>query len=72
MHPPTLEEWLREAPFALGMSSGFFGFFAHTGVVTVLEDEGLLPSRVSGSSAGALVGGAWAAGVRSNAERRAS
>ncbi|MEO6574131.1 MAG: patatin-like phospholipase family protein [Polyangiaceae bacterium] len=63
IHPPTLAEWLREAPFALGMSSGFFGFFAHTGVVTVLEDEGLLPARVSGSSAGALVGGAWAAGV---------
>jgi NTE family protein len=63
MHLPTLEEWLREAPFALGMSSGFFGFFAHTGVVTVLEDAGLLPSRVSGSSAGALVGGAWASGV---------
>ena len=37
------------------MSSGFFSFFAHTGFLTVLEDEGLLPTRVSGSSAGALV-----------------
>jgi len=45
------------------MSSGFFGFFAHTGVMTVLEDEGCLPSRISGSSAGALVGGAWASGL---------
>jgi NTE family protein len=60
---PTLREHLREAPFALAMSSGFFSFFAHTGFLTVLEDEGLLPSRVSGSSAGALVTGAWAAGL---------
>lgn len=60
---PTLRAWLREGPFALGMSSGFFGFFAHTGVMTVLEDEGLLPARVAGSSAGALVGGLWASGV---------
>jgi NTE family protein len=60
---PTLREWLREAPFALGLSSGFFGFFAHTGVLTVLEDEGLHPTRVAGSSAGALSGGVWAAGL---------
>jgi NTE family protein len=60
---PTLREWLREAPFTLGLSSGFFGFFAHAGVVSVLEEEGLLPARVVGSSAGALTGGLWAAGV---------
>ena len=59
----TLREFLREGPFALAMSSGFFGFFAHTGFLTVLEDEGLLPNRISGSSAGALVGASWAAGV---------
>lgn len=60
---PTLREWLRERPFALGLSSGFFGFFAHTGLVTVLEDEGLLPARLAGSSAGGLVAGLWASGV---------
>lgn len=60
---PTLREWLREAPFALGMSSGFFGFFAHAGVLSVLEEQGILPNRVGGSSAGALVTGTWAAGV---------
>ena len=59
----TLREHLREGPFALALSSGYFGFFAHAGLLTVLEDEGLLPSRVSGSSAGALVAGAWASGV---------
>lgn len=63
MTAPTLREWLREQPFRLTMSSGFFSFFAHTGVMSVLEDEGLLPARASGSSAGALVTGAWAAGL---------
>jgi NTE family protein len=60
---PTLREWLRERPFALGLSSGFFGFFAHVGLMTVLEDEGLLPARLAGSSAGALVAGLWASGL---------
>ncbi len=59
----TLRDWLAQAPFALGLSSGFFGFFAHAGAVSVLEEEALLPARIVGSSAGALVGGLWAAGV---------
>ena len=59
----TLREWLGEAPFALAMSSGFFGFFAHSGMLSVLEREGFAPERVAGSSAGALVAGAWASGV---------
>ncbi|HEY4117629.1 MAG TPA: patatin-like phospholipase family protein [Byssovorax sp.] len=63
----TLRGFLGERPFALAMSSGFFGFFAHAGLMTVLEDEGLLPARVSGSSAGALVGGLWASGVSARA-----
>lgn len=58
-----MREWMREGPFSLAMSSGFFGFFAHCGVMTVLEDEGLIPLRLAGSSAGALVTGAWAAGL---------
>lgn len=60
---PTLREWLAEAPFTLVMSSGFFGFFAHTGVLRALEDEGLVPARAAGSSAGALVTGSFCAGV---------
>lgn len=59
----TLREWLSARPFTLAMSSGFFGFFAHAGVMSVLEEEQLFPARVAGSSAGALVGGLWAAGV---------
>ena len=63
MQRPTLRDWLAEVPFTLVMSSGFFGFFAHAGIVSVLEEEGLIPARICGSSAGALVGGLWAAGV---------
>lgn len=59
----TLRDWLAEGPFTLALSSGFFGFFAHAGVLAVLEEQGLSPARVLGSSAGALVGGLWAAGV---------
>lgn len=63
--PRTLRAWLAEAPFTLGMSSGFFGFFAHAGVLAALEEHELTPSAVAGSSAGALVTGTWASGVSS-------
>jgi NTE family protein len=58
-----LHDWLATEPFALAMSSGFFSFFAHTGMLASLTKHGLAPNLVTGSSAGALVGGAWAAGL---------
>lgn len=63
MSKPTLYDWLAEADFGLTMSSGFFGFFAHCGVLNALLDAGLTPKRCSGSSAGALTTGLWAGGV---------
>ncbi len=39
-------------------------FFAYCGFLSVLEAEGLLPTRVSGSSAGALIAGSWASGLK--------
>lgn len=65
--PPTLLEWLREAPFTLAMSSGFFGFYAHAGVLAALLEKGLTPAATRGSSAGALVTGLWAAGLNPDA-----
>jgi NTE family protein len=59
----TLADWLGAAPFELILSSGFFGFFAHTGVVAALEEAGLRPTLVGGSSAGALVAGLYGAGL---------
>jgi NTE family protein len=65
----TLADWLRDEPFTLTLSSGFFGFFAHTGVLLALEERGISPRRVTGSSAGALVGGLYAAGLPATAIR---
>jgi NTE family protein len=58
-----LSDWLAAQPFTLAMSSGFFGFFAHAGVLEALVEAGHRPRRVVGSSAGALVAGAYAAGL---------
>lgn len=61
----TLRQWLQSEPFTLSMSSGFFSFFAHCGMLSALEGEGVLPAKITGSSAGALVGGCWASGCSS-------
>lgn len=62
-----LDDWLAQRPFALAMSSGFFSFFAHTGMLQALTAAGHRPRAVAGSSAGALVGGAYAAGLSPDA-----
>lgn len=59
----TVADWLRAQPFGLTLSSGYFGFFAHAGLLAALDDAGLRPAFVSGASAGALAGGLWAAGM---------
>lgn len=69
MTQPTLREWLREGPFTLAMSSGFFGFYAHAGALSALLDAGFSPAGLSGSSAGALVTGLYAGGVAPDAMR---
>lgn len=55
--------WLAAEPFTLVLSAGFFGFYAHAGVIAALEQAGLRPNRIVGTSAGAITGGMWAAGV---------
>ena len=52
----TLEEWLSKEPFTLTMSSSFFGWYAHLGVLRALLEAGLHPAKMTGSSAGAMVG----------------
>lgn len=62
--PTTHHDWLAEAPYTLALGAGFFGFFAHTGVLRALEESGAArPRRVVGVSAGALAGGLWASGL---------
>jgi NTE family protein len=59
----TLRKWLEAGDFSLSLSSSFFGFFAHCGITRALLEEGFRPKKLSGSSAGALIGGALASGV---------
>jgi predicted acylesterase/phospholipase RssA len=49
---------------ALCLSSSFFGYYAHLGLLSAMEAKGIRPGRIAGASAGALAGGLWAAGLR--------
>lgn len=51
----------RSVALVLG-AGGQYGF-AHIGVLKVLEEEGLVPDLIVGSSIGSVVGALWAAGV---------
>lgn len=62
----TLREWIDEGPLTLALSSSFFGFFAHCGVVDALYATGFRPRKITGASAGALVGAALASGLEPN------
>ena len=50
-------------PFSLVLSGGGLKGLAHVGVLLALEERGLEPELVVGSSMGALIAAAWAAGV---------
>jgi hypothetical protein len=61
--PGMLHQILSSEDYALALTPGFYRFYAHIGVLQALEERGCLrPSHVSGSSAGALVGGFLASG----------
>lgn len=60
--------WFRkQAPrperIGVALGGGAVRGAAHVGVISVLEREGLRPDFIVGTSAGALVGAAWAAGL---------
>lgn len=64
--PPRFEAPPTSAPkprVALVLSGGAARAFAHLGVLRVLEREGLRPDLVVGTSAGAIVGAYYAAGL---------
>ena len=52
-----------DTPFTLVLSGGGLKGLAHVGVFRALEERGLRPSLVVGSSIGSLIGAAWAAGA---------
>lgn len=48
--------------FALALSGGGARGFAHIGVLKALEEEGIVPDMIFGSSIGAIIGGLYCAG----------
>jgi len=48
---------------AVSLGSGYFSMPAHAGFLCELLDHGIIPTRISGASAGALVAGFYAAGL---------
>ncbi len=54
---------MSERKIGLVLSSGGARGTAHIGVLKVLEENGIVPDVIAGSSMGAQVGGAYAAGV---------
>lgn len=47
---------------ALVLGGGASKGYAHIGVLKVLEDNGIKPSLIVGTSMGAIIGGAYACG----------
>ena len=61
--PPAAER--REVRLGLALGGGAARGFAHVGVIQVLEEAGLRPSHVVGTSAGSLVAALYASGKNS-------
>ena len=51
------------ADYGLALAGGGTRGAAHVGVLTALEEAGLLPDRIGGASAGSIVAGLYAAGM---------
>ena len=60
----------REVRLGLALGGGAARGFAHVGVIQVLEEAGLRPSHVAGTSAGSLVAALYASGKNSAQLRR--
>lgn len=70
LHPQALSEVQRTAPargqrptIALALGGGGLRGFAHVGALRALEEAGMRPDIVVGTSAGSVVGAAYASGL---------
>jgi NTE family protein len=71
--PPVAEEPARRAPrLGLALGGGAARGFAHVGVIQVLEQNGLRPDLVVGTSAGSLVAALYASGKNAAELERAA
>ena len=69
VNPPVQPE-RRQARIGLALGGGAARGFAHVGVIQVLEEAGLHPHYVAGTSAGSLVAALYASGKSSQELRR--
>lgn len=68
--PATAVPERRQARLGLALGGGAARGFAHVGVIQVLEEAGLHPNYVAGTSAGSLVAALYASGKSSQELRR--
>ena len=54
---------LKNQKVAVALSSGFFGFYHHAGVLKALLESGITPVHICGTSAGAIVAALYGAGL---------
>lgn len=71
--PPVVAEPLRRPPrLGLALGGGAARGFAHVGVIQVLEQNGIRPDLVAGTSAGSLVAALYASGMNGTDLERAA
>ena len=53
----------KKYPLGLALSGGGARGFAHIGAIKALDEKGIIPDIIAGTSAGAVVGAFYAAGI---------
>ena len=61
-HVPRTES-PKPCRIGLALGGGFARGLAHVGILKVLEDEGIIPDFIAGTSVGAVIGAAYCSGV---------
>jgi NTE family protein len=61
-HVPRIEN-PKPCRIGLALGGGFARGLAHVGILKVLEDEGIIPDFIAGTSVGAVIGAAYCSGV---------
>ena len=59
----SLAEQLKGKRVGLALSSGYFGFYHHAGVLKAVLERGITPVKITGTSAGAIVAAMYASGL---------
>ncbi len=59
----NLADQIRNKRVGVAMAAGFFGFYHHAGVLMALDEKGIRPVHITGTSAGALTAAMYAAGL---------